>query len=372
MKDYYNFQSTLILVMVFCASLLSFGKLNAQTCTADAGTLTADVTPVQQVGGSANISASPDMLPNIPTNYEVLYVLTTGPNLRIRQTGTSPMFTVFSTGTYTIHTLVAELSDATDSNFLDTSVIVPGTTTGGDVLDIITNNNLCASLDVAGAPIVVEDCTADAGTLTADATPVQLSGGTVTISATEATAPTVPTNYEVAYVLTSGPTLIIEQLGATPSFDVTVAGEYTIHTLVAELSDAMDPNYVDTSIIVPGTTTGGDVLGIITGAGICASLDVAGAPIDVIDTLSVDENELADSLNFYPNPVQNELTIKNSRGIQINTIELFDISGRRVKNILVNQNNTNMNINLSDLSNGVYIINIISDNGQLSKRLIKK
>ena len=99
---------------------------------------------------------------------------------------------------------------------------------------------------------------------------------------------------------------------------------------------------------------------------------MAGAPIDVIDTLSVDENELADSLNFYPNPVQNELTIKNSRGIQINTIELFDISGRRVKNILVNQNNTNMNINLSDLSNGVYIINIISDNGQLSKRLIKK
>ncbi|MEL6649997.1 MAG: T9SS type A sorting domain-containing protein [Bacteroidota bacterium] len=32
-----------------------------------------------------------------------------------------------------------------------------GTTTGGDVLNIVTSNGLCASLDVAGAPVQVSD-----------------------------------------------------------------------------------------------------------------------------------------------------------------------------------------------------------------------
>ncbi|MCX7549227.1 hypothetical protein, partial [Xanthomarina sp. F2636L] len=111
-----------------------------------------------------------------------------------------------------------------DPNYLDLSVIVPGTTTGGDVLNIVTSNGLCAALDVAGAPVTVETCSADAGSLTADATPVQLSGASVTISATQNMMPVVPNNYEVAYVLTSGPTLIIEQTAATPEFTVTAAG----------------------------------------------------------------------------------------------------------------------------------------------------
>ncbi|MDB9961486.1 hypothetical protein OAD62_05250, partial [Oceanihabitans sp.] len=267
-----------------CAALdVTGAAVVVEDCTADAGTLTADVTPVQSSGGGTMISATQATAPTVPANYEVAYVLTSGPNLRIRQTGLTPIFTVYSTGTYTIHTLVAELNDATDPNFLDTSVIVPGTTTGGDVLDIVTAGGLCAALDVTGAPIVVETCTADAGTLTADATPVQISGGSATISATQGTAPTVPSNYEVAYVLTSGATLIIEQLGATPEFTVTTAGDYTIHTLVAELDDPTDPNFLDVSIVVPGTTTGGDVLGLVTAGGLCAALDVAGAPVVVED-----------------------------------------------------------------------------------------
>ncbi|WP_354680814.1 hypothetical protein, partial [Mariniflexile fucanivorans] len=134
-------------------------------------------------------------------------------------------------------------------------------------------------------------CTAGAGTLTADLTPVQISGGGVTISATQATATTVPTNYEVVYVLTSGPTLIIEQIGATPEFNVTAAGNYTIHTLVAELSDSHDPNFLDANMVVPGTTTGGDVLGFVTSNGLCASLDVTGAPITV-ETCTADAGTL--------------------------------------------------------------------------------
>ncbi|MEM7534515.1 MAG: hypothetical protein AAF639_20200, partial [Chloroflexota bacterium] len=130
-------------------------------------------------------------------------------------------------------------------------------------------------------------CSADAGTLTAAASNVTLSGGSATISATPNGDIAVPAGYETLYVLTSGAGLVIEQTSATPSFTVNAAGNYTIHTLVAETSDNADPDFLDLSIVVPGTTTGFDVNGLLQqgGGSICGSLDVAGTPIAVtVDT----------------------------------------------------------------------------------------
>ncbi len=122
----------------------------------------------------------------------------------------------------------------------------------------------------------------NAGTLTADATPICISGS-VTISATPDGNIFVPTDYEVVYVLTSGAGLVIEQAGATSSFTVNAAGDYTIHTLVAETSDNTSPDFFDLSTITFGMTTGFDVNGLLQqgGGSICGSLDVMGAPIIV-------------------------------------------------------------------------------------------
>ncbi|WP_299525183.1 fasciclin domain-containing protein [Winogradskyella sp.] len=155
------------------------GNPQPTVCAADAGTLTANATPVTLTDGAADISATPNGDIVVPTDYEVTYVLTSGTNLTIEAAGATPNFTVSTTGSYTIHTLVAETSDDNDSNFLDLSVINFGTTTGGDVLDIVTTNNICASLDVTGAPIEVIasilDIADDAGlTILSDA--LELSG----------------------------------------------------------------------------------------------------------------------------------------------------------------------------------------------------
>ena len=115
--------------------------------------------------------------------------------------------------------------DPTDPNFLDLSVVQPGVTTGVDVLNIVTTNGLCASLDVTGAPVHVQACTADAGTLTIDQDPVTLAGGSATVSATPDGNIHVPAGYSVLYVLTSGSGLVIEQVSTTaPSFTVNAAG----------------------------------------------------------------------------------------------------------------------------------------------------
>ncbi len=370
LKRFLENRAQVLFIFFIMVSTFFLTDLNAQ-CTAAAGGLSADANPVQLSGINVTISATEAASPTVPTNYEVAYVLTSGSTLIIEQTGSSPSFDVTVAGDYTIHTLVAELSDSNDANFLDLSVVVPGTTTGGDVLGLVTNNGLCAALDVTGAPITVENCTAAAGTLTGDANPVQLSGGSVTISATEGASPTVPTNYEVAYVLTSGSTLIIEQTGSTPSFDVTAAGDYTIHTLVAELSDSNDANFLDLSVVVPGTTTGGDVLGIVTNNGLCAALDVTGAPITVLEEgLSIDDNNL-NGVALYPNPVKDELILNNSNNTFIKEVSLYDISGRVVARFNLNNNLLENRLNLSELRSGTYIMILTSDKGQVNKQIIK-
>ncbi|MBL0045570.1 MAG: hypothetical protein IPP33_14600 [Flavobacteriales bacterium] len=182
----------------------------------------------------------------------------------IEQLGGTPSFEVTAGGLYTIHTFVFP------SN-LDLSVVVPGVTTGGDVLALLAANNICASLDVAGAAFNVTN--PDAGTLSGGAD-VCLTGDAVTLTATANGDSNTPDGYSLAYVLTSGTNLVIEQLGGTPSFEVTAGGLYTIHTFVF-------PSNLDLSVVVPGVTTGGDVLALLAANNICASLDVAGAAFNV-------------------------------------------------------------------------------------------
>jgi large repetitive protein len=128
---------------------------------------------------------------------------------------------------------------------------------------------------------VIPICNINAGTL-ATTTPnfcLPATGGVV-LTATVATSPTVPTGYSVRYVLTKGSDLVIEQVANTPTFTVTTTGEYRIHTLVFDGNSA-NANYLDLSVVVPGTTKAADVLSIVTSRNLCAALDVTGVKFNV-------------------------------------------------------------------------------------------
>ncbi|MCR9103046.1 MAG: hypothetical protein NXI25_24040, partial [bacterium] len=116
--------------------------------------LTADATEVCP-GGILSATPNGDIV--VPTDYEVVYVLTSGAGLVIEQAGASPSFTVSTPGDYTIHTLVAETSDNTSPDFLDLSIINFGTTPASDVVALLEQGggSICGSLDVTGAPITV-------------------------------------------------------------------------------------------------------------------------------------------------------------------------------------------------------------------------
>ncbi|MFZ1333000.1 MAG: T9SS type A sorting domain-containing protein, partial [Flavobacteriales bacterium] len=261
-----------------CGSLDLVGT-TIQVENPESGGLTAVEAQVCIVAGSAIISATPSGGLYVPNSYSVLYVLTQGPGLVILDTSSEPMFSVTELGDYTIHTLVY------DPATLPLGGVVPGTTTGFDVNGMLLQGGggICAVLDVAGAPIEVIECNVpcltDAGSLSIGSFETCLVDGQAVVTAFVEDAPTVPTGYEVIYVLTSGTDLVLQQVSEDPNFFVSNDGTFTVHTLV------YDPGTLDLSMVNLGVTTAAAVNALLIQGGglICGSLDLVGATTLVID-----------------------------------------------------------------------------------------
>jgi hypothetical protein len=80
-------------------------------------------------------------------------------------------------------------------------------------------------------------------------------------------------------------------------------------------------------------------------------------------TLGINSNEITNLKNiFYPNPAQDEIVFS---GI-VNSVIIYDLNGRLIKSSSINR--TTMEI--SDIKQGLYIINIESEDGFFSSKLI--
>ena len=82
--------------------------------------------------------------------------------------------------------------------------------------------------------------------------------------------------------------------------------------------------------------------------------------------LNVKDNILQ-NLYLYPNPVTNILTINNPNGITIDSIAVYDITGK-----IVLKQETSLNINVQQLPQGVYLLKINTQNGTSNYKFIKQ
>lgn len=74
-------------------------------------------------------------------------------------------------------------------------------------------------------------------------------------------------------------------------------------------------------------------------------------------------------LTIFPNPVLDVLNISSNTTL-INSVKIADINGRTVKQ--VESNETNTKINVSDLTAGIYLVTIESDNGATVQKFVKQ
>lgn len=78
-------------------------------------------------------------------------------------------------------------------------------------------------------------------------------------------------------------------------------------------------------------------------------------------------NVIDHSTNIYPNPAKNNITITNSNFV-INSVELYNISGQKVRSEIVNSMQTNLNV--SGLEKGIYIMNINSNDTSIKRKVV--
>jgi hypothetical protein len=83
-------------------------------------------------------------------------------------------------------------------------------------------------------------------------------------------------------------------------------------------------------------------------------------------TAGIDDEILTEGLNLYPNPASNRLSIQSK--LPLEKVEIYSILGKKVKDIESGFNS----ISLDNLSKGIYILRIHSENGTTVRKLIKE
>lgn len=78
----------------------------------------------------------------------------------------------------------------------------------------------------------------------------------------------------------------------------------------------------------------------------------------------------ANNFSIYPNPTNNVLNLSVKNCLVINQINVVDLNGRTVKTIN-NVLNSETEINVSDLTSGVYMLNVKTNEGVATSKFIK-
>ena len=86
---------------------------------------------------------------------------------------------------------------------------------------------------------------------------------------------------------------------------------------------------------------------------------------DIISTVNVTEVK-ENNINIYPNPVKDAVKIQ---GNNINSISIYNCVGFLVEKIEVSNNETEINMN--DYNTGIYFVQVNSENGTTTRKVVK-
>lgn len=140
-------------------------------------------------------------------------------------------------------------------------------------------------------------------------------------------------------------------------------------TIQGSALTASDPVEIDFVAFSGGTTTGTNP--VPNTAASMMTIDNLSAKASSTDTLlGLENGVLASQFAVFPNPASNVVTVSGAEAL-VDAIELIDLNGRTVKSVKVN-GVAEAQINISDLSAGVYMMNISSDKGKTTKKIVKQ
>lgn len=93
--------------------------------------------------------------------------------------------------------------------------------------------------------------------------------------------------------------------------------------------------------------------------------------IQIIEGTAGIKNNTLIGISVYPNPSSDLVNIASSDNALINQISVTDLNGRVVKTIAA-EGVSAVQVNIADLSAGVYLLSLTSDNGSYTQKIIKR
>lgn len=94
--------------------------------------------------------------------------------------------------------------------------------------------------------------------------------------------------------------------------------------------------------------------------------------VDGIDASEVTGNQARpeEKYRLYPNPATGILYIGSEAGTDINAIQIYDLSGRAVRNLAYRETDSNISIDISGLSPGLYLVELRFGDQSITKKII--
>jgi len=75
-------------------------------------------------------------------------------------------------------------------------------------------------------------------------------------------------------------------------------------------------------------------------------------------------NDNENSITLYPNPCENVLNIKINSSNKLNSfIEIYNSLGKKIETVYVNNNQNNINIDIKNISQGIYFVKFVNETG---------
>jgi len=85
----------------------------------------------------------------------------------------------------------------------------------------------------------------------------------------------------------------------------------------------------------------------------------------------IEQGSLYEKITLVPNPTTGELKIENGE-LKIENVEIFDIYGRKLSSHHLITSSPNHLINISHLHSGIYFVKITTEQGEITKKIIKQ
>jgi hypothetical protein len=187
-----------------------------------------------------------------------------------------------------------------------------------------------------------------------------VAGSTVTVS-----------YYDRIYLTTTAPSVTTSDYTLNYGSDQTPASQTNV---LATVTGASNTAFALKTYTFTPATTGVYYFSFLntTAANTTASTTEALLIDNFTVTQTLSNNVVLESkFSTYPNPAKDIINITNSTEATISAIEITDTNGRVVKNVKLSDV-AEAQINVADLSVGVYMMKIVSDKGILTKKVIKE